>query len=154
MAEKKIKKYVWEANTRFRIVFLRGVYPPFKQLNNNFLPVLGHFWASLVFFFTCLAVSPLHYMYNVMQRNGCFPLFIRVSGLFAILPVIAPFPLPFLSLSFPFLPSFALFSLPSLPFGVLGRVPGQQSSKEQRRSKQQRTKKNKEEQRDWNKGAF
>lgn len=72
-----------------------GVYPPFKQLDDNFLLVLGLFWASLVFLFTCLAVSPLHYMYNVIGPNGCFPLFIRVSGLFAILPVIVPFPFPF-----------------------------------------------------------
>ena len=65
-------------------------------------------------------------MYNVMQQNGCFPLLVRISGLFAILPVIIPsFPpflssfLPFLSLSlrycslpfpsFPFLPSFGVF---------------------------------------------
>ena len=94
---KKIKKYVWEANMRFRIVFLGGVYPPFKRLNANFLPVLGHFWAFLVFLFTCVAVSPLHYMYNVMQQNGCFPLLVRFSGVFAILPVIIP-SLSFLSL--------------------------------------------------------
>ena len=116
-----------------------GVYPPFKQLNTNFLPIFGLFWASLVFLFTCLVFNMLHYMNNVMQQNGCFPLLVRVSGLFAILPVI----IPFLCLPFPF------FAFLCLSFGVLGRVPGQQS-----RSEQQRTKKNKEEQRDWNKGAF
>ena len=115
---------------RFRIVFLGGVYPPFKQLKHNFLPILGLFLASLVFFFTCLAVSPLHYMYNVMQQNGCFPLLVRVSGLFAIPPVIIPyFPLLIPCLAFPclsFLPSFLPFFAFLLVFwvGFLGR-PGQ-----------------------------
>ena len=65
---------------RFRIVFLRGVYPPFNQLNNNFLPVLGHFWASLVFLFTCVAVSPLHYMYNVIRAKRLNPFTGAVFG--------------------------------------------------------------------------
>ena len=68
---------------------------------------LGHFWASLVFLFTGLVSKVLHYMYNVIESNGCFPLFIRVSGLFAILPVIIPFlslSLRYFSLSFPFFP--------------------------------------------------
>ena len=115
MAEKKIKKYVWEANMRCRRRFLGGVHPPFKRLNNNFLPVLGHFWASSVFLFTCMAVSPLHYMYNVIESNGCFPLFIRVSGVFAIFPFIVPFPFPFPPLLFPSLP---FLSLPFPFFGV------------------------------------
>ena len=69
-----------------------------------------------------MAVSPLHYMYNVMQQNGCFPLFIRVSGVFAILPVIIPCPLSLYPLLIPCL----AFLVPSLPFPVVfwGRVPG------------------------------
>ena len=34
-----------------------------------------------------------------MQQNGCFPLLVRVSGLFAILPVIVPSLSPFSLLS-------------------------------------------------------
>ena len=134
---------------RFRIVFLGGVYPPFKQLKHNFLPIFGLFWASLVFLFTCLVFNMLHYMNNVMQQNGCFPLLVRVSGLFAILPVIIPSFLP----SFLSFPSFAFFWF----FG-LGPLAGPWAAKNEeqknKRTKQQRTKKNKEEQRDWNKGAF
>ena len=74
--------------------FTGGVSLPFKQLNNNFLPIFGLFGASFVFLFTCMAVSPLHYMYNVTQQNGCFPL---------LFPSFLPFfpSLPFLSLPFP-----------------------------------------------------
>jgi len=74
-----------------------GVYPPFKQLKLNFLPIFGLFWASFVFLFTCLVFNVLHYMNNVIGSNGCFPLFIRVSGLFAILPFITPSLSPFIS---------------------------------------------------------
>ena len=50
--------------------FTGGVYPPFKQLDDNFLPVFGHFWASLVFLFTCLVFNILHYANNVTGPNG------------------------------------------------------------------------------------
>ena len=115
---------------RFRIVFLGGVYPPFKQLKHNFLLIFGLFWAFLVFLFTCLVFNILHYMYNVMQQNGCFPLLVRVSGLFAIPPVIIPyFPLLIPCLAFPclsFLPSFLpFFAFLCLSFGFLGWVNGQ-----------------------------
>ena len=45
--------------------FSGGVYPTFKRLNNNFLPILGLFWASLVFLFMCMVFNVLHYAYNV-----------------------------------------------------------------------------------------
>ena len=89
-----------------------GVYPPFKQLKLNFLPIFGLFWAFSALLFTCLTFNILHYLYNVVQQNGCFPLLVRFSGVFAILPVIIPSLSPF-SLSFLFLWCF------------LGRVPGQ-----------------------------
>ena len=127
---------------RFRIVFKRGVSPPFKRLKLNFLPIFGLFWASLVFLFTYLSFNGLHYLNNVVQQNGCFPLFIRVSALFAILPVIVPFlSLPFFLClpSFPsFLPSF--LSLPSFWFFGLGswadprrsrQIPGRSRQNEQ-----------------------
>ena len=79
--------------------FTGGVYLPFNQLKRNFLPIFGLFWASLVFLFMCMAFNVLHYMYNVMQQNGCFPLLVRVSGLFAIFPFIIPFLSPFSPLS-------------------------------------------------------
>ena len=50
--------------------FTGGVYPPFKQLDDNFLLVLGLFWASLVFLFTCLVFKVLHYAHNVIESNG------------------------------------------------------------------------------------
>ena len=121
VAEKKIKKYVWEAKMRFRIVFLRGVYPPFNQLNNNFLPVLGHFWASLVFLFTCVAVSPLHYMYNVIRAKRLNPFTGAVFGSVCSSSRYYSLPFPFPPLLFPFLP---FLSLPSGVFwvGFLGRL--------------------------------
>ena len=67
VAEKKIKKYVWEANMRFRRHQKRGGIPPFKQLKLNFLPIFGLFGASLVFLFTYLAFNGLHYLDNVIQ---------------------------------------------------------------------------------------
>ena len=135
-----------------------GVYPPFKRLDTNFLHILGLFWASFVFLFTCLAFNGLHYLNNVVQQNGCFPLFIRVSALFAILPVIIP----------SFLLSLSFLSLLSLSLVFLGRVPGQTwadlgrpgqtwadpGSKERRTKNEERRTKN-EERRDWiNKAAF
>ena len=57
-------------------------------------------------------------MNNVTELNGCFPLLVRISGLFAILPVIIPSFLPFLS-------------LPSFLWCFLVRVPEQPEQPEQ-----------------------
>ena len=100
---KKIKKYGWEANMRLRIVFLRGGCTSHLS---SWMPIFYSFLVFFGLFVYGLVFKALHYMYNVMQQNGCFPLLVRISGLFAILPVIIPSSLP------PFLPPF----LSSLPF--------------------------------------